>query len=111
MIHFNKTTWFSDLQQSEREDGIQLGGKLNPITGDRTVDTSSGKSSFTIQKSRKSLMLNHPELVFSPIYTYASDDNVLGVGGMDNTIKGKAVIFVTSDTLLSPGELLAEYKK
>jgi hypothetical protein len=56
-------------------------------------------------------MLNHPELVFSPIYTYASDDNVLGVGGMDNTIKGKAVIFVTSDTLLSPSELLTEYKK
>ena len=111
MIHFNKTTWFSDLQQSEREDGIQLGGKLNPITGERTVDTSSGKSSFTIQKSRKSLMLNHPELVFSPIYTYASDANVLGVGGMDNSIKGKAVILVSSDTLLSPGELLAEYKK
>ena len=111
MIHFNKTTWFSDLQQSEREDGIQLGGKLNPITGERTVDTSSGKSSFTVQKSRKSLMLNHPELVFSPIYTYASDANVLGVGGMDNSIKGKAVILVTSDTLLSPGELLAEYKK
>lgn len=111
MIHFNKTTWFSDLQQSEREDGIQLGGKLNPITGERTVDTSSGKSSFTVQKSRKSLMLNHPELVFSPIYTYASDANVLGLGGMDNSIKGKAVILVTSDTLLSPGELLAEYKK
>jgi hypothetical protein len=48
MIHFNRTTWFSKLQQSEREDGIQLGGKLNPITGERTVDTSLGKTSFTI---------------------------------------------------------------
>ena len=111
MLHFNKTTWFSKLQQSDREDGIQLGGKLNPITGERTVDTSTGETSFAIQRSRKSLMLNHPELVFSPIYTYASNDNVLNVGGMDNTIKGKAVIFVTSDTLLSPNELLAKYKQ
>jgi hypothetical protein len=56
-------------------------------------------------------MLNHPELVFSPIYTYASAANVLGVGGMDNSIKGKAVIFVTSDTLLLPDQLLDEYQK
>jgi hypothetical protein len=34
-ITYNKTTWFQDLQKSEREAGLQLGGKVNPITEER----------------------------------------------------------------------------
>ena len=57
-ISFNQTTWFQDLKKSKRSVGIQLGGKINPITGER---------------SRDSLQKRHPELTFSPIYTYATD--------------------------------------
>lgn len=91
-ITFNKTTWFQDLQKSEREAGLQLGGKLNPITGER---------------SRDNLQLRHPELVFSSIYTYAKDPRAFET--MDYTLKGKAVILVSSDTTLRPDQLLEIY--
>ena len=91
-ITFNKTTWFQDLQKSEREAGIQLGGKLNPITGER---------------SRDNLQLRHPELVFSSIYTYAKDPRAFET--MDYTLKGKAVVLVSSDTTLRPDQLLEVY--
>ena len=91
-ITFNKTTWFQDLQKSEREAGIQLGGKLNPITGER---------------SRDNLQLRHPELVFSSIYTYAKDPRAFET--MDYTLKGKAIVLVSSDTTLRPDQLLEVY--
>lgn len=91
-ITFNKTTWFQDLQKSEREAGLQLGGKLNPITGER---------------SRDNLQLRHPELVFSSIYTYAKDPRAFET--MDYTLKGKAVVLVSSDTTLRPDQLLEAY--
>lgn len=91
-ITFNKTTWFQDLQKFEHETGLQLGGKLNPITGERSND---------------SLQLRHPELVFSSIYTYAKDPRIFET--MDYTLKGKAVILVSSDTLLRPDQLLEVY--
>lgn len=91
-ITFNKTTWFQDLQKSEREAGLQLGGKLNPITGER---------------SRDSLQLRHPELVFSPVYTYAKDPRAFE--SMDYTLKGKAVVLVSSDTTLRSDQLLEIY--
>ena len=91
-IQFNRTTWLQALPQSSRSDGLQLGGKLNPITGDRSRDT---------------LQLRHPELVFSPIYTYATDPRAFE--SMDYTLKGKAVVLVSSDTLLRPEQLLDEY--
>lgn len=84
-ITFNKTTWFQDLQKSEREAGLQLGGKLDPITGER---------------SRDNLQLRHPELIFSSIYTYAKDPRAFET--MDYTLKGKAVVLVSSDTTLRP---------
>ena len=93
-INFNRTTWFQDLAQSERNVGIQLGGRLNPATGTPT-------------RSRDNLQLRHPELVFSPIYTYAQDPRVFE--SMDYTLKGKAVVLVSSDTLLQPDQLLEEY--
>lgn len=91
-ITFNKTTWFQDLQKSEREAGLQLGGKLNPITGER---------------SRDNLQLRHPELVFSSIYTYAKDPRAFET--MDYTLKGKAVVLVSSDTTLRSDQLLEVY--
>ena len=91
-ITFNKTTWFQDLQKSEREAGIQLGGKLNPITGER---------------SRDNLQLRHPELVFSSIYTYAKDPRAFET--MDYTLKGKAIVLVSSDTTLRQDQLLEVY--
>ena len=87
-INFNQTTWFQDLKTSK----IQLGGKLNPITGER---------------SRDSLKKRHPELRFSPIYTYATDPEWFD--SQDSSLKGKAVIFVTSDTLLQSENLIDEY--
>lgn len=95
-INFNKTTWFQDLVKSESETSklakLQLGGRLNPITGER---------------SRDSLELRHPELVFSPIYTYASDPEWFE--NHDNSLKGKAVILVSSDTTLRSDELMSVY--
>jgi hypothetical protein len=56
-------------------------------------------------------MLNHPELVFSPIYTYAKRPNGEDFQLMDfNLVKGKAIVFVTSDTLLRPDQLWSEYQ-
>ena len=91
-INFNKTTWFQDLKKSKREAGIQLGGKLDPVTG---------------KHSRDNLMLRHPEMVFSPIYTYASHKNAFEE--IDPSLKGKAIVLVSSDTLLRPDQLMQEY--
>ena len=91
-INFNKTTWFQDLKKSKREAGIQLGGKLDPVTG---------------KHSRDNLMLRHPEMVFSPIYTYASNKNAFEE--IDPSLKGKAIVLVSSDTLLRPDQLMQEY--
>ncbi len=91
-INFNKTTWFQDLKKSKREAGIQLGGKLDPVTG---------------KHSKDNLMLRHPEMVFSPIYTYASNKNAFEE--IDPSLKGKAIVLVSSDTLLRPDQLMQEY--
>ena len=92
VISLNQTTWFDELQQTADQRGIQLGGKLDPVSGHRSKDN---------------LMLRHPEMVFSPIYTYATDAKVFE--GLDPSIKGKAVVFVSSDSLLKPDELIHEY--
>lgn len=94
VISFNRTTWFQDLKKSEREAGLQLGGKLNPVTGER---------------SRDSLKLRHPELVFSPVYTFADKDK--NFDAIDQSVKGKAVVFVSSDTLIPEDNLIEEYIK
>jgi hypothetical protein len=106
-ITFNKTTWFQDLQKSEREAGLQLGGKLNPITGESVYNRRIHRSETVIERSRDSLKLRHPELVFSPIYTYAKDPRLFE--SSDYTLKGKAVILVSSDTTLRPDQLLEIY--
>ena len=48
--------------------------------------------------------LSDPLLVFSEIYTYAAKDPTLL--NIDQSIKGKAVVFVSSDTLLKPEDLI-----
>lgn len=93
-ITFNKTTWLQPFSGLKKKKGIQLGGLYNPVTQKR---------------ADYSLMLNHPELVFSPVYTYASKKALLEK--VDPSIKGKAIIFVTSDTLLDKDQLVDEYMK
>lgn len=93
-LEFNRTTWFQKLSDSDKKQKLQLGGKLNPITGDYSKD---------------SLELRHPELVFSQIYTYANKNNKFEE--IDQSLKGKAVVFVTSDTLLRPDELIHIYQE
>ena len=91
-LNFNKTTWFQDLKESGIPSSIQLGGKLDPVTGKRSKDN---------------LMLRHQEMVFSPIYTYASHKNAFEE--IDPSLKGKAIVLVSSDTLLKPDQLMQEY--
>lgn len=46
-------------------------------------------------------------MVFSPVYTFAAKDTLnLGI---DLSIKGKAVVFVSDDTLLDPNSLIHYY--
>lgn len=109
MINWNKTTWFQKFENTSM--GIQLGGYLDPITGVRSYDKYNKESDTTIERTTNSLMLNHPELVFSPIYTYAKRPNGEDFELMDfNLVKGKAIVFVTSDTLLRPDQLWSEYQ-
>jgi hypothetical protein len=46
----------------------------------------------------------NPGFVFSEVYTYAAKDPTLL--NIDPSLKGKAVIFVSSDTLLKPEDLV-----
>ena len=110
VLHFNKTTWFQDLRTSGRTKGIQLGGKLNPITGKSFYDAKKDKSKTKIDRARDTLQLRHPELVFSPIYTYASKS--LNFEEISPSLKGrKAVVFVTSDATLKGEDLIHIYRK
>ena len=93
-LNFNKTTWLQEFSDSDVDIAIQLGGKLDPVTGERSTD---------------SLEIRHPELVFSPIYTYASKEGKFEE--IDQSLRGKAVVFVTSDTLLKPSELIHVYQE
>ena len=110
VLHYNKTTWLQTLKPSGKTKRIQLGGKLNPITGQSVYDSVQQKSITQIERARDTLQLRHPELVFSPIYTYASNDHVFTE--ISPSLKGrKSVVFVTSDALLNGKDLLNEYIK
>lgn len=110
VLHFNKTTWFQELKTSGRTRGIQLGGKLNPITGKSSYDENKKRSVTQIDRARDTLQLRHPELVFSPIYTYASKS--LNFEEISPSLKGrKAVVFVTSDATLKGEDLIHIYRK
>jgi hypothetical protein len=49
----------------------------------------------------------HPELSISKVYTYSSKKNTLEQ--LDPSIKGKAVVFWSSDTLIKPEDLITRY--
>ena len=110
VLNFNKTTWFQELKTSGRTRGIQLGGKLNPITGKSSYDVNKRRSQTQIDRARDTLQLRHPELVFSPIYTYAS--KTLNFEEISPSLKGrKAVVFVTSDATLKGEDLIHIYRR
>nr|DAF63667.1 MAG TPA: Helicase [Podoviridae sp. ctz6O13] len=95
-VHLSQSMWF---KKRLRGDGsvspIRLGGYINPDDLDKT--------------DSKSLMLQNPDKVFSPVYTFTG--NEADFYKLDSSIAGKAVIFVTSDTLLDSSKLLDEYLK
>ena len=84
----NKTTWFTKRTGKN----IRLGGKINPTT---------------MEKDVLSLKALNPNMVFSEVYTFADQNN--DFGEVDTSVKGKAVVFVSSDTLLRPDDLISIY--
>lgn len=94
-VQFNKKTWFKKrLTKQGNPSLIRLGGKIDPsnIDGDQ---------------NSPNLMDMNPGMVFSDIYTYAAKDS--DTNEIDSSLLGKAVIFVSSDTLLKPSELINRY--
>lgn len=85
-----KHTWFTKRTGPE----IRLGGRIDPNAVDDTKD-------FNNMKDR------NPGFVFSDVYTYAAKDPTLL--NIDPSLKGKAVVFVSSDTLLKPEDLVKQY--
>ena len=85
-----KHTWFTKRTGPE----IRLGGRIDPNAVDDTKD-------FNNMKDR------NPGFVFSEVYTYAAKDPTLL--NIDPSLKGKAVVFVSSDTLLKPEDLVKQY--
>lgn len=85
-----KHTWFTKRTGPE----IRLGGRIDPNAVDNVKD-------FDNMKDR------NPGFVFSEVYTYAAKDPTLL--NIDPSLKGKAVVFVSSDTLLKPEDLVKQY--
>lgn len=85
-----KHTWFTKRTGPE----IRLGGRIDPNAVDNVND-------FNNMKDR------NPGFVFSEVYTYAAKDPTLL--NIDPSLKGKAVVFVSSDTLLKPEDLVKQY--
>lgn len=71
---------------------LRLGGYVDPATGKTNVNSLKSKYS---------------NMVFSPVYTFAAKD-ALNLG-IDLSVKGKAVVFVSDDTLLDPSNLIYYY--
>lgn len=71
---------------------LRLGGYVDPATGKTNVNNLKSKYS---------------NMVFSPVYTFAAKD-ALNLG-IDLSVKGKAVVFVSDDTLLDPSNLIYYY--
>lgn len=71
---------------------LRLGGYVDPATGKTNVNSLKSKYS---------------NMVFSPVYTFAAKD-ALNLG-IDLSVKGKAVVFVSDDTLLDPANLIYHY--
>lgn len=87
-INKNKTTWFKKRTGPK----IRLGGDLNPNT---------------LEKDGLSLKVMNPGMVFSKVYTYGSKDT--DFDEIDPSVRGKAVVFYSSDSLLRPEDLAQMY--
>lgn len=85
-----KHTWFTKRTGPE----IRLGGRIDPNAVDNVKDFNNMKD-------------KNPGFVFSEVYTYAAKDPTLL--NIDPSLKGKAVVFVSSDTLLKPEDLVKQY--
>jgi hypothetical protein len=87
-INKNKTTWFKKRTGPK----IRLGGDLNPNT---------------LEKDGLSLKVMNPGMIFSKVYTYGSKDT--DFDEIDPSVRGKAVVFYSSDSLLRPEDLAQMY--
>jgi len=92
-VELNQTTWFK--RRGKNNVNIRLGGEMIKETGDNEI------------KDSRSFRTRNPHLVVSKVYTYASKKDNLE--NLDPSIKGRAVVFVSSDTLLKPDELITRY--
>jgi hypothetical protein len=92
-VELNQTTWFK--RRGKNNVNIRLGGEMIKETGDNEI------------KDSRSFRTRNPHLVVSKVYTYASKKDDLE--NLDPSIKGRAVVFVSSDTLLKPDELITRY--
>ena len=95
-VHLSQSMWFKKrLRGDGSKNPIRLGSYVNP---DDLTKTDS-----------QSLILQNPDKVFSLVYTFTG--NEADFYKLDSSIAGKAVIFVTSDTMLDSTQLLDEYLK
>ena len=112
-LDYSKTTWFKKRKEVTRPDGtkekatIRLGGTVNPtlLRGGEN-EAQIREDAIKADKNINFRTLN-PHIVISDVYTYSSKRDTLE--SLDPSVKGKAVVFISSDTLLKPDELIQEY--
>lgn len=104
-LDFNKNTWFTHRKGERKK--IRLGGKTNPAL----VRSGKGGRNTNEEEIKADRNINfktlNPHIVVSDVYTYSSNKKQLEE--VDPSIKGKAVVFISSDTLLKPEELIHKY--
>lgn len=79
----------------KRKSPIRLGTRINPDDIDVT--------------DAKNLRAANPNLVISDVYCVANNGDA--IDGIDQSVRGKAVVFVSADTTLSKNELAGIYVK
>lgn len=99
--YLTETTW-----SVHRTVPIRLGGRINPDTIKQPVENDEQVEDAT---DLDTLIDHNPNMVFSPVYTYSGRDLNDPMFQIDRTLKGKAIIFVTSDTLLKPDQLAQKW--
>lgn len=102
-IRLNKTTILE-----KRSTPVRLGGWINPdIIESWKRDKNEDPQNIN---DTNSLMEMSPDVVFSQVYTFTGHEDE-AVENIDPTLAGKAVIFVSNNTLLKPEDLLGRYLK
>lgn len=101
-IRLNKTTILE-----KRSTPVRLGGWINPdIIESWKRDKNEDPQNIN---DTNSLMEMSPDVVFSQVYTFTGYDDDTTRDIIDPTLAGKAVIFVSNNTLLKPEDLLSKY--